>query len=433
MNLQAGYGRVAVTPDYQVHISGYGDDETRLSQEVLDDICITCIALKDGDTTVLLYTSDMLSMNPWVVGALRGVISPATGVPAERIYLTATHSHSSPALYGKWDSSVTFRESFLQGAVEAANLALADLAPAQMLSATREIPLMNFVRHYQVEDGTYAGSNFGNWKLKFVGHATETDPRMVLVKFAREGKPDIVMMNWQAHNDNVHEVGYNNVSASYTGKIRERFEQRTGDHFAFFMGASGNQNCVSLLPHEKHGLAWDAYGYKMADHAMEALADLKPVTGEGIRTCHVDFEVDMNHAQEELLDIAKEVRRVWKTEGKPAGTKLARSNGLSSVYHANSIITRVDLPKTTTLELNAFRVGDMGFVTSSNEVFSTVGRYVRANAPYETTFILTGNNIYLPCREAYEYRSYEGDTSQYAIGTAERIQEKLVEMLKEVR
>ena len=88
---------------------------------------------------------------------------------------------------------------------------------------------------------------------------------------------------------------------------------------------------------------------------------------------------------------------------------------------------------TTVLELNAFRIGDMGFVTSTNEVFSTVGKYVRYNSPFETTFIITGNARYLPCAEAYDYRSYEADTGLYAKGTAESVAEKLSQMLHEIK
>ena len=85
------------------------------------------------------------------------------------------------------------------------------------------------------------------------------------------------------------------------------------------------------------------------------------------------------------------------------------------------------------VELNAFSIGDLGFANSYNEVFSTVGRYVRANAPFKQVFWVTGNSRYLPCKEAYDYRSYEADTSMYARGTAERVQEKLVQMLHAIQ
>lgn len=431
--LLAGYGRVAVTPDFPVHIAGYGDDEVRMSKGVLDDLYITCIAVTDGDDTVLMYTVDMLSLAEWAANKIRQVVSPVTGIPGEYIFCGATHSHSSPLLYGQQEPTVRFRENFMNKAIEAAQIALADRAPAEMLTATKALKNMNFIRHYEMEDGTYSGSAFGDHSLKIVRHATETDPRLVLIKFAREEKPSIVMMNWQAHNDNAKAAGYYNLTSSYVGRVRAKFEKDTDMHFAFFMGASGNQNCNSRIPEEHHGLEWVEYGERMAEYAMETMADLKPVTGSGIKVKRVIYVADVDHSWDHMLEQAKEVFNTWKTVGKREGDIQARSYGFTSTYQARDIIGRSSMPLTTELELNAFRIGDMGFVTSCNEVFSTVGFHVRANSPFETTFIITGNNRYLPCKEAYDYRSYEADTALYARGTAEQVADKLVEMLNEVR
>lgn len=431
--LQAGFGRQCITPLYTVHLSGYGDDETRLSQGVVDNIYVTCIAVTDGADTILLYSADLLGLSVDMDDQIRRQVSPATGVPADRIFFSATHSHSSPAVYSDEEPTVRFRGELVEAAVAAARAAMADRAPAAMLSTVQTVEGMNFIRHYEMADGTYSGSNFGNWNQDIVGHATQTDPRMILVKFAREGRKDIVMMNWQAHNDNVRQVGYNYLSASYVGRLRAHFEQETGLHFAFFMGASGNQNAVSRIPSENPNLDWVAYGQRMADYAVRAMDHLAPVTGSGIRTKRVIFEYQVDHSWDHMLDKANEVYDYWKANGLQPGNVLARSCGFSSVYQSRDIRRRATMPATGTLELNAFSIGDMGFITSTNEVFSTVGIHVRANSPFPATFILTGNHQYLPCAQAYDYRSYEADTSMFAKGTAEAVADKFVEMLHEIR
>ena len=433
-NLLAGFGRRCITPDHVVNLTGYGDDEIRFSQGVVDNIYLTCIAVTDGDDTVLLYTADLLSFSGPMADLLRERVTPVTGIPGDHIFCTATHSHSGPLPYpNRVPEAAQFQEQVLAAGVAAAQAALADRAPAAMLSTVQEVPGMNFIRHYKMSDGTYSGSNFGRWDIPIVGHATETDPRMVLVKFAREGRKDIVLMNWQAHNDNVREVGYYYISSSYTGRVRAKFELETGMHFAFFMGASGNQNAVTRIPAEDHGLDYIAYGQRMVDYAMDALSTLTPVTGSGISTKRVTFVYDVDHSWDHMLDKANEVFDYWKATNLQEGNKLARSYGFSSVYQTRDIRARAAMPATGTLELNAFRIGDLGFVTSTNEVFSTVGFHVRANSPFDTTVILTGNFQYLPCAEAYDYRSYEADTSMFAKGTAEKVGETLVAMLREVK
>ena len=430
--LQVGYARADITPDYQVNLSGYGDDEIRFSEGVRDPVCLTCIAITSGEDTILLYDADLLSVNDRLADQARERVCPATGLPADKMFFGATHSHSAPAIYTDRESDTRFRETFLQAAVKIAQEALADRAPSQMLTNTKIIKGMNFVRHYLTEAGGYTGSNFGDQKARFIGHAAESDPRLLLIKFAREGKPDVVLMNWQGHNDNVRMVGYNLVSSSYVGRVREKFEAETGMHFAFFMGASGNQNTSSRIPEEHHNLDFIEYGHKMAMYAIETMKNLKPVEGTQIVTKQLVYEAPVDHSWDHLLEQAKEVHNVWKTVGKPEGDALGKTYGFTSSYQSRDIIARAAMGPTTTVVLNAFRIGEMGFITSPNEVFSTVGIHVRLHGPFENTFIITGNCRYLPCMAAYEYRSYESDTGLFAKGTAEKVADTFVDMLDEI-
>ena len=432
-DLYAGYARADITPDYTVCLSGYGDDEIRRSEGIRDAIYLTCIAIRQGEDTLLLYDGDLLSINDYLADEIRKVVCPVTGVPADRIFCGATHSHSGPSCYIDQEDTVRFRGELLEASVKIAREALADLAPATMSTATRVIKGMNFVRHYLMEDGTYTGSNFGNPKIKFIDHALESDPRLMLIEFAREEKPNIVLMNWQAHNDNVRQVGYYLISSSYTGHVRAYFEEKTGMLFAFFQGASGNQSPSSRIPEENHGLNYIEYGQKMAQHAIETMQYLKPVTGEGIVTKRLVFDAPVDHSWDPMLAQANEVFHVWKTVGKEAGDALGKTYGFTSSYQSRDIRNRAAMGPTIPVQLNAFRIGDIGFVTSPNEVFSTVGIHVRLHGPFENTFIITGNARYLPCMAAYEYRSYEADTGYYAKGTAEKMAATLVEMLEEIR
>lgn len=432
-SLQAGFARVDITPDFSVGLDGYHNEETRRSQGVRDPIYLTCIAVSEAEETILIFDADLLSINDWLADQMRQVVCPATGIPADKMFFGATHTHSAPANYTDQEDSLRYRGVLLEAFVAAAKGALADLAPARMLTATKKIRGMNFVRNYLMEDGTYAGSNFGNNNIPFIGHAALSDPRLLLVQFAREEKPSIVMMNWQAHNDNVGQVGTYLLSSSYTGQVRAEFEQETGLHFAFVMGAAGNQTIDSRVLEERHGLNFVEYGKKMAHHAIETMKDLKPVTGKGIVTKQLVFEAPVNHSWDHMLEKANEVYQVWKTAGVKEGHALARSNGFSSAYQTKFIRTRAAMGETTPVVLNAFRIGDMAFVTIPNDTFSTVGIHVRLHSPFDSTFIITGNARYLASMAAYDYRSYEADSSLFVKGTAEKISDTLVDLLESIR
>lgn len=431
-SLQAGYARVDITPNFSVGLDGYHNEETRRSNGIRDPLYLTCIAVSEGRETILIYDADLLSINDWLAEMIQQKVCPVTGIPAEKVFFGATHTHSGPAIYTDQEDSIRYRALLLDASIIAAQEALEDLAPARMLTATRKIKGMNFVRNYLMEDGSYAGSNFGNHSIAYIAHTVESDPRLLLAQFAREEKPSIVMMNWQAHNDNVRQVGYELLSSSYTGHVRAEFEKETGMHFAFFMGAAGNQTISSSIPEERHGLDYIEYGKRMGQHAIEMLKDLKPVTGKGIVTTRLVFDAPVNHSWDPMLEKANEVYALWKRVGVKEGNALAKRYGFSSAYQTKFIRTRAAMGEKTPVVLNAFRIGDMAFVTIPNDTYSTVGIHVRLHGPFENTFILTGNARYLACMAAYDYRSYEADSSLFTKGTAERIAATLVKMLEHI-
>ena len=91
------------------------------------------------------------------------------------------------------------------------------------------------------------------------------------------------------------------------------------------------------------------------------------------------------------------------------------------------------MDKTMTLEINAFRVGGIGFTTGTYEMFSESGIAIKKASPYAYTMVLTGNSSYIPSDRAFNHRCYEADTGFYARGTAEKLVDKYLEMLKEIQ
>jgi len=431
--LQAGFARVDITPDFPVGLAGYEPEEKRPCQGIRDPIYLTCIAVTSGDDTILLFDADLCSVGDWGAEKICEVVSPATGIPAERIYCGATHTHSAPQFSIYNECQAPFYRLLLDAAVEAAREALADRTPAQLLCTAKNVKRMNFVRHYLMEDGSYWGSNFGSRATPHVNHAAESDPRLMLLRFAREGKKDIVLMNWQAHNDSVHFVGHNFLSSSYTGEVRKRFEAQTDTCFAFFQGASGNQNPSSWIEQENHHIEDHfAYGRKLADYAVEFMKELKPVNGTDIVTTRRVFDAKVDHSLDHMVKEAKEVHELYLEKGKKEANALGKTYGFVTCYQAQHILMRSQMGPTIPIVLNAFRIGDMAFITAGNELFSTIGLHVRLHGPFENTFIITGNKYYLPCMAAYEYGAYEAVTSRYVKGTAEAVADTFVEMLESI-
>lgn len=434
--LQIGFGRANITPDFSVNLAGFSDDENRLSTGYVDLIMITCIAVTENDTTLLVFNADNLAISPTTLGQIRQSVSTATGVPKENIMAYAAHSHSTPTISNTSESTKKYHTLFLNGAVESAKAALEDRAQASVYTATKELVNMNAVNHYLLENGTYAGSSFGNFSSAPVKeHTSESDFRLVLVKFDRvdESKQDIVLANWQAHANHAYDTGYTLMSADYPGVMRTKFEKETGMLFTHITGAVGNQSISSKIASEQHNLDMKGYGEALADYAIAALQEMKPAGNSGLEICTETVDAQIDHSWDHMLPQATEVYNLYKTAGKAPATALGETYGFSSHYQARAIQVRVAKPATEPIELHTFRIGEVGFVSAHYEMFASSGRYIRANSPFETTFICSGNNGYIADAAAYDYRSYEADTSMYVRGTGEMLAEKYVEMLKSIQ
>lgn len=430
---QAGFGRVDMTPDFSLGLSGFDNAETRRSTGVKDRIYMTCIALSDGEETVLMITADILGLNDALVERIRTPVYLGTGVPMENIFVGATHTHSAPDFSINDAEQMKFMQLFYDAANKASLAAMEDLAPAKLQATTAELPDMTFVRHYLMNDGTYFGSNFGNSKSGYKAHATEKDAQMVLLKLDREEKKDILLMNWQAHPARASQIGYNYISSDFVGVVRSTLEQQTGMHFAYFTGASGNQNPDSLILEEKHGLSWQQYGERLAQYATMALNTLEDVEDTKIKAVSVQFDAQVDHSWDHMISEAMEIHNMWKADGWDAAAEKCKEYNFSSVYQSRAIRQRASKPKTERKLVGAFRVGPIGFTAGTYEMFSDHSLYVKEHSPFDINFIITGNAGYIPSAAAYDYRSYEADTGMYAKGVGEQLAEKYVELLNSIQ
>jgi hypothetical protein len=303
------------------------------------------------------------------------------------------------------------------------------------MAAKKRFPGMNSTRHVELANGTFAGYSWRKHNSPIVGPGGFADNQMVLVKFAREEKKDILLVNWQGHPDCSTQIGFNLIAPSFIGPLRDTLAVGSGMEVAYFTGADGNMviDCKSFFPELAHNMQWRRYGVAIGTLALDTLDELVEVEGTGIATARAIVEVVMDHSWDHMVAQADEVYALWKSTDKPTGDVLAKKYNMSSVYHARAIRDKAKRGKTAELEINAFRVGGIGFTTGTYEMFSESGLEIKANSPYPYTMVMTSNSSYMPSRRAYANRCYESDTGFYAEGVAEMMVEKYVELLKKIQ
>ena len=437
--LKVGFGRVDITPDEMLNLAGYGNDVVRISEEIRDNLYGTCIAFTDGnDNTALLFTVDGLQSYPEVVNPIREDLSQEHGIPAENILIASTHSHSTPATYMTNPVMMAYREKYSAGLKEAARKALADRTEATIQIGNAYTENMNWVRHYKLADGSYAGSNFGTWKTPIVGHSSQADTNLQVIKFHRPGTKDILLTNFQAHPCHTGGIDKKVISADYIGDMRKFLEEKTGARCAHFQGAAGNHGGVSVDKREVRTEDSAEYGKLLGEYVLKALKCTRSITGDmtvsGLRR---DMDLPYDHSDGHLVEQAKEIQKVWhETYDRPRCNKLANAIGQNSIYAVGHIIARADRPERGNMPIYALRVGPLGFAGAPYEMFGCNGMHIKEWSPYTMTFVVThcnGAYSYLASKLAFKHGCYEVDSRRYPEGTAELLADNFVEMLKELK
>ena len=212
--LRAGTGRVDISPKESMFLIGYPHVE-RMSTGVHDPLYATALCLDDGKRRTIAMVVDVLYVDSELTNTCRSRIQDHTGVPSERIFVSATHTHSGPAtcdvLAMRGDPVVpdpdpAYLEQLTDGMVTAACQAVENLAPAELAVTTATV------------DGV--GCN------RLSPDAARDPEAGIVVVRNRDSKEMIaVQMFYSMHPTVMHEDS-KLVSSDFPGYTRKHIEER---------------------------------------------------------------------------------------------------------------------------------------------------------------------------------------------------------------
>jgi len=446
VQIKAGFSRVDITPEFSVPLGGYGDEERRMSRVNLDPLYATCVALSDGENKVLFFHLDLTGCKSEVANFCKAEIEKKHGIPQQNVFFTVTHPHSAPALNNEMECITKYINEVLQpGILAAVEPALEDLEEAELHIGTGKTDGLNYVRRYLLSDGSYGGDNFGDFKKNsIIGHETEADPTMQVVRWKRTTKKDIVMVNWQAHPHRTGGFRKFELSSDVIEHFRLAVEKSGKYLFAYYQGCSGNLNTHSRLATENtyrtpdfydgDNKAYKTHGKCLAMTCFDIVENnMRKVKTDKIRTVEKVFEAPVNHAWDCRVEDAKRVNDLWKAGQSDEARALALELGFNSVYHCGAVITRSKMPETLSYKIYAASIGDFAFVASPNELYDTTGIYLKNSSPFELTFVCGYTNAhgfgYMPTVKAFAHGGYGCDTCRFPSGTAERLADEMLGLL----
>lgn len=438
-NLRLGYSKSCISPTEPVPLGGYGNSNFRISTEVMDPIYTMAIAVSDGQNAVIVIQNDLQAAVKRVLSAVRKNISERTGLPMENVMAAVEHVHSAPDLWNYDHPAIERYEPMLvEVMTENALAAWADMKPVTATAGSAEVKDLSFVRHYVTACGHVRGPAFGlQYDSPKVGHTHEPDRVMQVVRFAREGGEDVVLVNWQSHPQMATGAHHNSVTADTIGVMRDYVEARTGCRFIYALGASGDIQANSLIKEEVIYHDYQSHG-KALGQAVEMILKerMEPIELGEIKVGGKTYTAVVDKTELYKMDVAEAIVEQWSKDNDfKAAVKTGEPHGINSPYHARAIIMRSERPDTMPLQIYGFRFGQLGFVFAPYEMFSQHGTYIKNNSPCKHTVVFSmtnDTNHYIPTKAGFEYNCYESNTCMYRPGTGEELADQFVDILKEL-
>lgn len=434
-----GYGQALMNPIEPTPLGGFGNTSTRLSQNITSDLYIRCVALTDAEgNTQLIYSLDSVRVYNQAIQQA-AIVCGELGISYENVLINASHSHSAPDMSSTHPAMVRYLTYFGEQFKAATLAALDDRKPAQMFYGTTEVEGLSWIRHYLMDDGSYGGDSFGDWDNHYaVGHTAEPDTTMHLLKFVREGGKDVVVANWRVHPGLTAGAGKAlNASSDLVGPFRDALESSADCHVIYLQGHAGNVNPGSRIDAEETYHDYLEYGTRLAEFALEGLQDMKQLETGTLQHRRIQFECMVNHDQDHLTAYAAIVSGVWRaTNDHDAAREAGRPYGIRSPYHANAISGNAGRGVSEELEINVFCIGNsVAFTGGPAELFDRNSMAIEEQSPFEVNFCMgytNGHIGYIPADYVWEYTSYETDITRYQRGTAEKIQNAMLDLLNEM-
>jgi hypothetical protein len=435
-DFRAGGASIVISPEIGTPLAGYYDP--RATQGVDDDLLAKAVVVEQGGAKAALVVCDLISMPREVSETARRLIEQSTGIPPERVMVSATHTHTGPtlptgssrdpALGDAADLAKRYVETLPQRIARSVSAANAALRPAKVSVGTGREDRLSFNRRFFMKDGT-VGWNPGKKNPDIVKPAGPIDPDVPVVYFETpDGKPIATYVNFAMHLDT---TGGLRVSADYPFTLASILAKLKGPDMVtvFSIGCAGDINHIDVSSADRQqGRAEAArIGTILAGEVIKTFARMEPVETAPPRTAREVLPLSLAPIKPGDVEAAQ---RVAVKFGKDRPAFLERVNA----YKVLDVHARQGKPLEAEVQVIALGP-DLAFVALPGEIFTELGLQVKQNSPFRHTIIAelaNGSVGYVPTKRAFAEGNYEPTSTRCAPGSGEQIADAAVRLLKQV-
>ena len=445
---RAGAAKADITPtDWPLPM--LGSFSLRLAEKAWDPLHARAIVVADGKTKIAIVVVDSCYCPRGLFDEAKRRIADSTGIAADHVLGSATHTHTAPASRDRREVKADPRyvERMTSGILDAVEQANANLEPAELGWGVARVPDEVFNRRWYMKPGGIVANPFGEtddivrMNPPRSGNlldrpAGPTDPDVSIVSLrSTGGRPIALLANYSLHY--VGGIPGGGVSADYFGEFarltEERLGKKSGNHPPFVgilsNGTSGDVNNINFSnprPKAKPFERMRAVAKRVADAVAE------------------EYET-MEHRSDVTLAMSQKLLTLDKR--RPTAAQVERAKGFLAAddksvprrakQYARWTMLLNEPPYTEELVLQAVRIGQVGITGIPCEVFTEIGLNIKEKSPLDATFTIelaNGHYGYLPTPRQHKLGGYETwlGSCTLEIEASDKIEAVLFELLAKV-
>ena len=445
--LRAGAAVVDITPEkFPVVVNG--GFFPQYVETVQDPLYVRCLLLSDGREQIALVVIDTCVIPLDFCEEMKAEIVAKTGIPKNRIMISATHCHSAPALAPTHaaDAEKPYMDFLVGKVVSAVVEAKENLTPAMVGWAVGNDTNNVYSRRFLMKEGTAMTNPFSDKRndraMMNPGHdnpnkIARTGPVdtavSVLSLVSPEGMPIAVFANYSTHYAGVRGgVLSGDYFGVFSQQIKEMIAEKVGQdkiskRFVGMMsnGTSGDANCIDFLNPDRR-FDYLSVGQETAQAAMAVWPNIQYFDRVPLGMVEKRITIDNRVPTLEEVQAAQEHVANFP-DGKP--------QTVADVYALN-VAGMGDWPKTSQVVVQAMRIGELGMTALPAEVYGSTGLEIKARSPFLPTINISmanGNFGYIPPPEQHALGGYNTWRTKYScleVDAEPKIKGTAIELLK---
>ena len=447
--LQVGFATVNITPPIGIAIAGYY--VPRYAKGVIDELEVSCLALKLGEKKIAIVSVDHCGIQARFNKEIAERVEKKAGITEDSLFISATHTHTGGCiLKPSFDADIevidTYREFLFDRIADSVALAFSDLKDAKMGYITGWAPeRVAYIRRYKMKDGT-------TWTCPPIDDPNidhpigELDQRVNVLRFDREGAESVVLVNYGLHADTVNgEL----LSADWPGWMRKTIDKALdGVHTIFVNGCEGDVGSTNV--HPKDGdmndteISFDNemkspgmarfVGRAIAGTVLQVYDKVKYVDVNDIDIVKRNIKIAANVPAPEDMPRAKEYKKLHEM-GRDDLIPYTAMELTTVVAEAIRMCNLEHGPEAFDFTLTAVKIGEVALLGIPGEPFTDIGVGIKESDSFALTLpscLTNGSEGYFPMQSAFDEGGYEARTTRFKAGVAETIIAEAKKLLSDI-